>query len=73
MAASKGFTVGRNVSVSIDGSKLSITVDLSVDGTPSTSGKSMTLATTGAPQVIGSLADGRPVKANLSVFVPMAD
>jgi len=65
-----GYTLGRNVNVSKNGSKLVITVDLSAEGKVSSSGKSDTIATTGAPQPIGELPDGRPCKLNLSVFAP---
>jgi len=65
------FTVGRNVSISIDKSIMTVTVDLAAEGITSASGKSDTVATTGAPQAVGSLPDGRPVKMNLSVFAPV--
>lgn len=64
------YTIGRNIEISKSGSKLVVTIDLSAAGKVSASGKSDTIATTGAPQSIGELPDGRPVKMNLSVFAP---
>ena len=65
------FTVGRNVSIDISKNVMTVTIDLSAEGITSGSGKSDTIATTGAPQAVGSLPDGRPVKMNLSVFAPL--
>ncbi|GAF97079.1 unnamed protein product [marine sediment metagenome] len=66
------YNIGRNVKVEKKANTLTITIDLTAEGKLSASGKSDTIATTGAPQGIGELPDGRPVKMNLSVFAPAA-
>jgi hypothetical protein len=65
------FNAGRNVTIEIKGTKLTATIDLSVDAPLSTSGKTESIATTGAPADIGALPDGRPAKLNLSLFAPV--
>jgi hypothetical protein len=72
MAASKTtkYSLGRNIVISKDDYHMTVEIDLRVEGKLSASGKSDTIATTGAPQGIGELPDGRPVKMNLSVFAP---
>lgn len=65
------FNVGRNLTVSLDDYLMTVEIDLRVEGITSASGKSDTVATTGAPQAVASLPDGRPVKMNLSVFAPV--
>ncbi len=66
------YNVGRNVNVTKTNGKLTVTIDLTSEGKVSASGKSDTIATTGAPQGIGELPDGRPLKLSLSVFAPTA-
>jgi hypothetical protein len=69
----KSFGVGRNIQAKVDDGKLTLTVDLGVDGVPSKSGKSDTIATTGAPQVVGTTPDGKPVSCNVSIFTPASE
>ena len=55
--------IGNNVKAIVNGNILTLTVDLSVAGNLSASGKSITLATTGAPTAIMP-----GIKVGLSVF-----
>ena len=64
------FNVGRNVVIDIEGSVLTATVDLSQEGDISTTGKTISIATTGAPADI-ALPNGSPAKMNLSIFAPV--
>lgn len=61
--------VGQNVqaALSADGKTLSIQVDLSQEGKPSASGKSMVIATTGGNIPV---ADG--IKMGLNIYKPVA-
>lgn len=45
--------IGNNVDVEVDGSKMVITVDLSVEGTPSSSGKSLVIGSTQGNKKVG--------------------
>jgi len=66
----KSFGVGRNIKATVEGGTLTLVIDLTVEGVESKSGKSDTIATTGAPQVVGTTPDGKPVSANVSIFCP---
>lgn len=68
--ASLSYSIGRNVMLSRDGDIITITIDLEADAPLSTSGKNESIATTGAAADVGSLGDGRPVKLNISCYVP---
>ena len=66
------FRVGENIKVKQNGSKLvTITIDTTETGRLSSTGKNMTIATTGAAQVIGQTPDGRPVKLNLTAYAAL--
>ena len=66
------FNIGRNVEVSVDGKKMTITADIGEQGQPSSTGKTDLIASSGGAQAVGSLPDGRPVKLNLALFAPVA-
>jgi hypothetical protein len=70
-ATVEAYSIGRNVSMSRDGNIITAIIDLSVEAPLSTSGKTESIATTGAAADIGSLDDGRPVKMNISVYAPI--
>ena len=58
MAAKKTTKVGRNVEYAIDGSVLTITIDLSAKAEPSKSGKTLIVATTGGNKSFGDVTVG---------------
>jgi hypothetical protein len=65
------FNIGRNITVIIEGNTLTATVDLSVETPLTTTGKNDSISTTGAPQQVGVMPDGRPLTMNLSVYAPV--
>ena len=64
------YNVGRNVTLDITDGILTATVNLKEEGEISTTGKTISVATTGAPADI-ALPNGSPAKLNLSVFAPV--
>jgi hypothetical protein len=67
------YNLGRNCSVSVNGSKMTVTIDLAADGSPSSTGKTTVIASSGGAQPIGVTSDGTPCKLNLSVFCPISN
>ena len=65
------FNIGRNISVTVEGNTLTATVDLSVETPLTTTGKNDSISTTGAPQQVGVMPDGRPLTMNLSLYAPV--
>lgn len=66
------YSIGRNCDVTVNGHTMTITIDLSADGAPSSTGKTEVISTSGGASVVGTSADGRPCKLNCTVFVPIA-
>lgn len=64
----KATRIGDNVEAVIDGDKLIITMDMSEEGHPSQSGKSITIATTGGNTTIGQTG----LKLGLNLTRPVA-
>ena len=59
--------LGQNVSVTVSGSKLTIEVDLAVNLGPSSSGKSIMIASTGG-NVPCSVPGSKPVSIGLNIY-----
>lgn len=66
MAASSNFPIGTNIKASLNGSKLTLEIDLSERHGVSGSGKSDTVASTGAPCPLPG-ADGT-IRIGVNVF-----
>ncbi len=64
----KATRIGDNVEATIDGDKLIIVMDMSEEGHPSQSGKSITIATTGGNTTIGQTG----LKLGLNLTRPVA-
>ena len=60
---------GRNMICKIEGKKLIITLDL-LDPYPSSTGKTLIVASSGGAVQGGFLVNGRPAKVNVSAYIP---
>lgn len=69
MAAKQSFTLGTNVTATVEGSKLVITVDLSERHGPSGTGKNTKIATTGGNVMVPMDVAG--AKLGINVFCPV--
>lgn len=58
----------RNIEVKVEGTKLILTCDIEAKGEESSSGKSMTIATTEGNQVVATRKDGKSVSLGLNLY-----
>lgn len=57
----------KNVKMKVEGSTMTIVIDLTQDYGPSASGKTVIIASTEGPEVV-TFGEGKTAKVNLSVF-----